>query len=492
MSEHALDPVFGPFEEAPRKPRRDDRFVARVTGYDARGRPAGRVGEYAVEWQRWVGAPGSGAVPGALLEGDVMRRRKSTLHARIATVLEPSPDAVAPACEHFGSCGGCTSQDFAYEAQLRELERRLADLYAELPLPEPARVAPSPKVFGYRNKMDFSFASQRWTEEGEADPERPLDFALGLHVRGVFQKVLDVRSCAIHFEGADELLASVRERTHATGLAAWDVHDHTGFWRHAVLRRGVASGETLLFLVTAPVVDDAQRAALERVTRELVERHPDLTTIVHGETASLAKSANSDHVTTLHGPGQIVDALRGARFRISAESFFQTNTRAAEGMLEWIAERLGDERGGTLHDLYCGAGAIGLALSDVFANVVGIERVEAAVEDARRNAAENGIANASFHAGDVPELLAGELSGLPTPDVAVLDPPRAGLHRNLLEQLAANPPRRLVYVSCNPVAAASNLASLCESAYEIRAVRAFDLFPHTPHVETVFDLERRA
>ncbi len=484
--------VFGDPEHAPRKPRRDDRFVARLDGYDGKGRVRGRVGPYNAVFSGWTDERFHGAVPGARVAGEVLRRRRDRVEARLVELIEAGAEAVEPRCGHFGECGGCAFQDLAYSAQLDQLARRLEGLLAPLGRRDPIQVEPAPASFGYRNKMDFTFSNRRWVERGEQDDGRPLDFALGLHVRGRFQKVLDGRSCAIHFEGADALLQTVRRTALESGLQAWDVQQHTGFWRHAVLRRGHHTGEVLVQLVTAPVGGDPDRArAMERMVESLTFAHPELTTLVHTESTRLATVAAGEGERVLLGPGVIHDTLLGRRFRISAASFFQTNTAAAEKLFGWVAELLADEEGGTLYDLYCGAGAIGLVLADRFQRVIGVEQVAAAIDDARTNAIENGVENVEFHVGDVPAVLAGA-TALQRPDVAVVDPPRAGLHPDLVRRLQADPPRRLIYVSCNPESAVRDLEPLLDSAYELRSVRGFDLFPHTPHLEAVFDLRRRA
>ncbi len=489
IADHAA--VFGDPEHAPRKPRRDDRFVASLDGYDGKGRVRGRVGHYSAVFSGWAEERFHGAVPGARVAGEVVRRRRDRVDARLVGLVEAGADAVEPRCSHFGECGGCAFQDLAYSAQLGQLARRLEGLLAPLGHTDPIPVEGAPSAFGYRNKMDFTFSSRRWVERGEQGDERPLDFALGLHVRGRFQKVLDVRSCAIHFEGADALLDSVRSAAIESGERAWDVQQHTGFWRHAVLRRGHHTGEVLVQLVTAPVDGDPGRArAMERMVERLSAAHPELTTLVHTESTRLATVASGERERVLLGSGVIHDTLLGRRFRISAASFFQTNTAAAERLFGWVAELLADEAGGTLHDLYCGAGAIGLVLADRFERVVGIEQVEAAIVDARTNAVENGIENVEFHVGDVPSVLAGDV-GQGRPDVAIVDPPRAGLHPDLVRRLQADAPRRLIYVSCNPESAVRDLEPLLTSTYELRSVRGFDLFPHTPHLEAVFDLHRR-
>ncbi|MHC4263940.1 MAG: 23S rRNA (uracil(1939)-C(5))-methyltransferase RlmD, partial [Planctomycetota bacterium] len=456
--------------------------------------PTGSIGPYTVEWSGWAGVPSHGLVPGARVEGQVKRRRRDRLDARVLSVLSPGPEAVEPRCAHFASCGGCTMQDSSYAGQLRALgdglRRALEPVIGSAVAT--VEVEPAPDVFGYRNKMDFTFANRRWVEAGAPDDDtRPDDFALGLHVAGRFEKVLDVTACSIQFEGADALLSDIRSLAMESGQPAWDVREHTGFWRHAVLRQGRHTGQTMVHLVTASVGEDPERrSSVDRLVGALVDRRPELTTVVHTQTDRLSTVAAGETVDVLHGPGVITDQLRGVQFEISAQSFFQTNTLAAERMLGWIDSRLEDETGGTLFDLYCGAGAIGLTLARRFDSVVGIELVEAAVEDARRNARANGIEHAEFHAGDVPVVL--EQGAFGTVELAVVDPPRAGLHPKFVDALLASPPRRSIYVSCNPVAAARDLERLTEVAYEVRAMHAFDLFPHTPHVETVFDLVRRS
>jgi 23S rRNA (uracil1939-C5)-methyltransferase len=493
-----LEPHFGPPEQAPRKPRRDDRFEATIEGYSAKGRARAAVGSYVAEFGGWLGVPQGGgapwgAVPGARIEGLVTGRRREQLEARLLRLVEASPLAVAPRCAHFGTCGGCSFQDLVYAAQLEHKQRRLQHDLAALALPAPPTVRAAPAPFQYRNKMDFTFGARRWVVPGE-EPGLRTDFALGLHVPGRYEKVLDVHSCAIHFPGADELLHSLRELCRDSGESAYDLRDHRGFWRHAVLRRAHHGGELLVYLVTAPLGEDrSRRAALEQVAQGLLARHPQLSTLVHGENGRAAAVACAERQQVLHGAGRIAESLCGLRFELSAESFFQTNTAAAEGLLAWLAAELAARgaAGGVLHDLYCGTGAIGLVLGRLFERVVGLELAASAVDDARRNARHNGFERAEYHAGDVPALLAAAGDDFPAAQVAVVDPPRAGLHRDLVERLAAAPPPWLVYVSCHPAAAARDLAPLLAGPYAVVAVQGFDLFPHTPHTECVLLLERR-
>lgn len=494
--------IFGPPENAPRRPRRDDRFVALASGLDERGAAVGEVGSYRVRLLR--GASGEAVLPGERVLARVQRRRGERIDAQVLERLSDSPERVAPNCPHTRDCGGCSFQELAYPAQLRakhELAlRQLAPLIA-LGLPAPGPPEPAPKVFGYRNKMDFTFGNRRWHERGETSASPVADaqaealepeeaFALGLHPRGRHDKVLNLSRCAIAFEGASELLESARRLAVRHGLAPWDTARQTGFLRHLVTRRAEATGEWLVLLVTAD--DDAQ--GFDTFVRDLLAEHPGIDTLIQGIHRGAAAAALIGEERLLHGSGGIRERLSGRSFRISAGSFFQTNTSQAEQLVQvlrnWAASLPAPR--GVLYDLYCGGGALGLALEDLFDGLVGLELVESAVADAKANAAANGVRGARFLAGDVPRLLASpEAADLPPPGVLLLDPPRAGLHPKLPPQLAASPAPALFYVSCNLASAARDLALLAPTHRLVEA-RLVDLFPHTPHLEGLFRLERRS
>ena len=426
------------------------------------------------------------AVPGSRVRVKMVRRRARRLEARLEEVLDPGPHQVAARCAHFGTCGGCAFQNLEYERQLVELRDALRRALERAGLEvdvEPVVGAADP--WHYRNKMDFTFGDARWVAPGEpSGVER--SFALGLHVPGRFDKVLDVDACAIAFPEAPTLLATVRELSRRRGLEPWSTRRHTGLLRHLVLRKGFRTGELLVDLVTSSDADEL----VEPFVAEVLERHPEVTTLVQSVNTRLAATAIGERQRVHHGPGAIRERLGGLTFTISAASFFQTNTAQAERLLEMVREEGRCERGEGLLDLYCGAGMLGLGLARDCREVLGVEEVEAAARDARRNAALNGIATARFHTGGALDFLRAEGARL-APDVCVADPPRAGLHPEVATALGALGARRIVYVSCNPNAAVSNLAALVSSGYEIARVRPIDLFPHTPHVECVFTLDRR-
>lgn len=474
-----------------RLPRYGDQLEVHIERLDDKGLglgvvAAGTEGECLVRVR--------GGLPGAGYGVSVVARRRRLVDAKIALVLQASPDAAPSRCPHFGPhggpCGGCTFQHLGYEAQLAAKRRRVAEALAPL---LGADVAVEPVVgmahpWHYRNKLDFTFGARRYRVDGE-DPEEDATFALGLHVPGMWSKVLDVERCAIAFEGADTILGTIRRLSRAAGLMPWDTRDHTGLLRHVVLRRGVRTGETMLVLVTS------ERAAelVDPLAGAVLAAHPELTTIVQDVNARHATIAIGQEQFVLHGPGTIDEVLLGRRFTLSPHSFFQTNTLQAERLFEVVREEARLAAAGVVFDLYCGAGTIGLCLADHAGQVVGFESVGAAVADARANAARNGLAGATFVEGDVLQSLAAftAAGGQTLPDVVVLDPPRAGLHHKVVPAVLALGAPRIVYVSCNPESAARDLAALTEGGYVVERVRPVDLFPHTPHIETVIALRRR-
>lgn len=469
----------------PRKPRPGDVLRVLVEGYDARGRAVGEAhDEHGRSWRASL----RGAVPGDRVRASVLRRRGSRLELRLVEHERRGPRAVAPRCLHFGVCGGCSFQDLDYPAQLEVKQSALratldaAGLLAGLEL-RPIVGAPSP--WHYRNKMEFSFGSRRWIAPGEPQGAA-RDFALGLHVPGRFDKVLDLAECHIVFEEAPAIVAGARELARALELAPWDVRTHRGLLRHLVLRKGFRTGEILANLLTASESPEL----VHPYAAALAQRHPEITTLVQSVNTRPADIAVGEWERVLHGPGAIRERLCGLELEISARSFFQTNTLQAEALLEAVREEA--ELGGRelVYDLYCGTGSIGLALARSARALVGFEEVRSAVEDARRNALRNAIDNARFVLGDVLDSLAAP--ELPRPDLCVVDPPRAGLHPRVLARLAALGARRLVWVSCNLASAAPQVAELVRAGHRLVRARPFDLFPHTPHVECVLTLERGA
>ena len=502
-----------------RKLRRDDEIEVVVAAFDERGFGVARHEGQTVRLRR--------ASVGDRLRVRVTRRRRDVADAIVLERLERGAHAVEARCAHFGNCGGCTLQDLDYAGQLAGKRQLVDRALRAAGLLE--RVAVEPVVgasdaWRYRNKMEFTFASRRWVDRDEP-PDAPADFALGLHASGYFGKVVDVASCAIQSAAADPILATARELARAHGLEPWDVRAHTGLLRYLVVRtsRGAARGrrrgafEPRDSAARAPVEvgTDAREAGVgaetpgargateilvvlvtstdahERVDpylRDLLARHPEITTLVHSVNTRLASTAIGERERVVHGAGFIHEHVGGLDFAISAGSFFQVNPAQAEKLFAIVVEEARLSPDDLVFDLYCGTGSIALSLARRAREVVGFEQVASAIVDARRNAELNAIANARFVEGDVLVEIARE--GLGRPDVLVVDPPRAGLHPKVPAHLVALGARRIVYVSCNPVAAARDLAALVGGGYAVLRIRPVDLFPHTPHVECVVSLVR--
>ncbi len=428
-----------------------------------------------------------GGVPGDRVIARVYRKKKGFAEAAVTEVLEPSPDRVPAPCRYAGVCGGCQWQHVAYDRQLEykrdhvlEALERIGGLKG---MPVHSTI-PSEPVFGYRNKMEFSFAERRWLlpeELGREDVEQGS--ALGLHVPGTFNKIIDVEACLIQAPLGNEILAVVRETARNSGLPVYGIKTHEGFWRFVTLRHSAAGDEWLVNLVTA----EDRPEAVEPLSRDLQVRFPRIRTVVNNVNVRKAAIAVGEQEHILAGDGVLEDKLGAYTFRISANSFFQTNTKGAETLYGVVAEYAGLTGRETVLDLYCGTGTISILLSARAKQVIGMEMAMSAVRDAEKNCSLNNVENCRFMAGDVRETLSGLNE---RPDVVIIDPPRAGMHKDVLAEVLKLKCLRVVYVSCNPATLARDLAEM-SVAYDVLEVRPVDLFPHTFHVEAVAGLRRK-
>ncbi|TVR62242.1 MAG: 23S rRNA (uracil(1939)-C(5))-methyltransferase RlmD [Spirochaetaceae bacterium] len=433
----------------------------------------------------------SGAAPGDRVRALVTRKKKQYLEARTVEILIEGPDRVEPRCRYFGVCGGCTRQHVAYDAQL--FAKQMAVLDALEHRGGLTGIAIEPIIgceppFFYRNKMEFSFSAWKWLtpEEIASDDSFERGFSLGLHVPGNYEKALDIEECFLQSELSVAIVNETRAYGRANRLSCWSTRAHDGLLRHLVIRHGVNTGETLVNIVANGSADDVAGLA-----EHLKATFDAITTCVSTDHRGLAQISDSGERTVHWGRGAIRERIGDLEFEISPTAFFQPNTRQAEklyGVVADFAELTGSE---TVYDLYCGAGAISLYLARAARNVVGIEIVEDAVRDARRNADLNSITNCRFFHGDVSEVVTESfVTENGQPGVVVLDPPRAGLHPKTVAEVIRIAPKRIVYVSCNPQTQARDLALLAET-YSIIKAQPVDLFPQTHHLENVALLTRR-
>jgi len=416
-------------------------------------------------------------------------------------------------CAHFGLCGGCAAQDKPYAAQLAAKEALVRSVVAPFHPSEFFPIKPSPDVFYYRNKMEFAFAiagpSSRWDaagpESSASGPGKNGSLVLGLREKGQFNRVVNLTDCRLQSPDTPRLLETVRRWAAAEGLRPYDLKRHDGFLRYLVVREGKNTGQRLLHLVTTG--GELPAASLLAALDEAGLRSDTVVWSVHQGVADVARGETS---RVLKGAGFIQDTLGGLSFQISPTTFFQTNTRGAEVLYQVIKDMLSglflpgpreggpqDRKGGseieTLFDFYCGAGSIGLFCAEVAKKIIGVEVHAPSVEDAKANAARFGIAHAEFHALDAAGFIARPnlLDQWKRPgSVAVMDPPRPGLQPPVRRLLLQHPVDRWIYVSCNPKALAVDLPLLAD-VYSIEAVQPVDMFPHTPHVETVVRLVKK-
>ena len=417
-----------------------------------------------------------GGLPGDLVRARATKVKKGFAEATRTALLEPGPGRVTAPCRHFGTCGGCRFQDLAYEQQLDAKHAQVRDALVRLggfvdPPLEP--IVPARSVFGYRNKLEYSFALG---EDG---------LVLGFHRAGRWDEVIDVDECLLTTDAGNAIREAVKEWARAEGLEPYDQETQAGYLRHLVVREGRNTGQALVLLVTAPGERFDADFLIETLTRV-----PEVRSI-HWAVNDRPAEVTNLPTRLLWGEPWIEEQLLGLRFRVRPNAFLQTNTEMAETLYTLARDAAGLGGGETVYDLYCGTGTIGLALAASAGSVWGVEISEESVACAIENAEANGIANARFFAGNVGQSLEelGEHAG--PPDVVVVDPPRAGLAGKALRRTGALEAPRIVYVSCNPTTLASDLAVLRdEYAYELVRCTPVDMFPHTPHIESVSLLTR--
>lgn len=427
----------------------------------------------------------NGAVTGDKVRARIFKKKKSFAEAKTLEILSPSPNRTAAPCKYFGTCGGCRMQDVNYKAQLEFKRRNIEDVFQRIggfenisiPLP-----LGSPKIYHYRNKMEFTFGDRAWLTEIIAEDEHP-HFVLGMHVPQRFDKVLDVDFCYLQTPLASDIVNWIRNFAQKSGLPPYSVKNNKGFWRFLVIRQCEHTAELMVNIITG----DDNLSLMQELKRGLIGAFPQITSLINGVSKKLSQVAFSDYETALFGKPIIVEKLGSFDFEISSNSFFQTNTLAAEVLYQTVlntAQLRGDE---LLYDLYSGTGSIAMYLSAHVKRVIGIELIENAVENAKKNMVRNRVTNCEFLSGDMRHVLE-TLSY--QPDVIVVDPPRSGMHENVIHTLLQIAPEKIVYVSCNPSTQARDLALLCKEKYRIDLVQPVDMFPHTYHIENVVLLMR--
>ncbi len=431
-----------------------------------------------------------GGLPGDRLQVRLVQARSRFGRGAIETILEPSAERVDPPCPYFGRCGGCRLQHMAYPAQLAYKAKQVADALERLGGLRDVPIRPiigADEILGYRNKMEFTVARPR-RSAGAAPEMADGGPVVGLHETERYDSVLDIERCLLQSDRMNGLLAEARAFFADRGLTVYEQETGEGLLRFLMLREGRHTGELMTNVVTsAPAVSE-----LAPLVQRLQTREPGTTSVIMNVNPKKASVAVGVEEHLLGGRDHIRERVGGLTFRVSANSFFQTNTRQAERLFDLVVESTGLTGTETVIDLYSGTGAISLLLARRARWVYGVELAQAAVDDAGANAAANDITNCTFLAGEVRFVLPSLIAKGVTAEVVVADPPRAGFHPKALHALVTLGARRIVYVSCNPTTLARDLGELARGGYRLEWVQPVDMFPHTPHIEAVARLERTA
>ena len=424
-------------------------------------------------------------IPGDEVEVIIIKKKSSFAEARVTNYIKRGPAFNQAPCTHFSYCGGCRWQDLSYDLQLHYKQKQVIESIqriAEIDSFDVKPIIAADPIFQYRNKMEFTFSNKRFITREEFDDDSiDRSYALGLHVPRIFDKVLPITECHIQDTVFNGILNEVNRFVQKSDMPVYDLKSHQGVWRFLMLRKGHHSNEYMVNFVTAKPMQQQ----LEPLVQILVKKFPAIKSIVNNLNRRMSHTAIGEEELLLYGKNTIHDSLGDYHFEISANSFFQTNTLQAEKMYETIKSFIELKPDDIVFDLYCGTGTIPIYLSRFVRQVHGFELVESAIENAKRNCERLGIDNCSFYMGDVRFVLP-KYSDL-NPDVLIMDPPRAGLHPDVVESVMDLAVNSLIYVSCNPATLARDLKML-KKMYEIETVQVLDMFPHTFHIESIVKL----
>ena len=442
-------------------------------------------------------------VPGDVVDLQVRRKKHSYCEAEVIRFIKYSDVRETPMCQHFGICGGCKWQNLPYEEQLKMKERQVRDQLTrigKIELPEFRPILGSTKTKEYRNKLEFGCCNKRWMTRKEIQDENLVitdKNAIGFHITGSFDKILPIEKCWLMDDFHNQVRNEIHDYALTTGMSFYDIREQHGLLRDIVFRNS-NTGEWMVliqFHYDSPEDEQLAKGLLEHISRKF----PEITSLMYVDNQKCNDTFGDLDLQTYKGTDHIFETMEGLRFKVGPKSFYQTNTEQAYHLYSVAREfafgtqpQTGDgEELPLVYDLYTGTGTIANFVARNARKVIGIEYVPEAIEDARINSQINGIDNTLFFAGDMKDILTDEfVTTHGRPDIIITDPPRAGMHADVVQTILRTHPKRIVYVSCNPATQARDLALLDED-YRVAAVQPVDMFPHTPHVENVVLLEAR-
>ena len=457
-----------------------------ITDYAAEGKSLARVNDLVV----FVPF----AVPGDVVDLQVRRKKHSYCEAEIIRIVKPSDVRVEPRCAHFGVCGGCKWQNVPYAEQLKMKQKQVFDQLTRIgkvELPELRPILGSENTFGYRNKLEFGCCNKRWLtkEEVATGTEYTQMNAIGFHITGAFDKILPIEKCYLMDDLHNRIRNAIRDYAYATGMTFYDLRGKHGLLRDIVIRNS-DTGEWMV-LVQFHYDEEGDDGRAKALLQHVADTFPEITALLYVDNQKMNDTYNDLDLQVFKGNDHIFETMDGLKFKVGAKSFYQTNTEQAFRLYSVVRDFAGLTGGELVYDLYTGTGTIANFVSRYARKVVGIEYVPEAIEDAKVNSEINGITNTDFYAGDMKDILTDAfIAENGRPDVIITDPPRAGMHPDVVQTIIRAAARRIVYVSCNPATQARDLA-LLDQYYKVEAVQPVDMFPHTPHVENVVLLNKR-
>lgn len=453
-----------------------------ITGIAAEGKAIARVNDKVVFVPH--------VIPGDVVDLQVTKKKSSFMEARAIRFHEYSPDRVEAFCEHFGTCGGCKWQILPYPQQLHYKQQQVTDnltRIGKIELPEISPILGSGATRFYRNKLEFTFSNKKWltTEEMNLGQGQQMN-GVGFHIPGMFDKVLDIRKCWLQDDISNRIRNEIREYAISNGLTFFDLRNQEGFLRTMIVRTST-TGELMLIVVFF----HEDKAAREKLLDHLSDKFPEISSLLYIINSKANDTITDQEVFTYKGSDYIFEQMEGLKFKIGPKSFYQTNSDQAYELYKITRDFAALKGNELVYDLYTGTGTIANFIAKQAKQVIGIEYVPEAIEDAKFNSRVNNINNTLFYAGDMKDILHQEfIHEHGKPEVIITDPPRAGMHGDVIDAILYAAPERIVYVSCNPATQARDLG-LLDHMYKVSKVRPVDMFPHTHHVENVVLLEKR-
>lgn len=433
-------------------------------------------------------------VPGDVVDLQIKRKKNHYAEAVAVKFHEYSPERAEPFCQHYGVCGGCKWQCLSYENQIKYKQKQVFDNLSRIgkvELPEFMPILGSEKTRFYRNKLEFTFSNKRWLTEEEVKEDVKYDQmnAVGFHIPGAFDKVLAIEKCWLQDDISNQIRNAIRDYAYAHELEFFNLRTQEGMLRNMMVRTS-STGE-LMVLLQCKIVNDTQLAQMKDLLQYVGDTFPQITSLLYVINNKCNDTIGDLDVEVFKGNDHIYEEMEGLRFKVGPKSFYQTNSEQAYNLYKVARDFAGLTGSELVYDLYTGTGTIANFVARRARKVVGIEYVPEAIEDAKVNSQINGIENTLFYAGDMKDILTQDfINEHGRPDVIITDPPRAGMHNDVIDVLLFAEPRRIVYVSCNPATQARDL-QLLDAKYKVTAVQPVDMFPHTHHVENVVLLEKR-